>query len=120
MKFEALMNVLFENTTTSASKKQEGSNLVSGLVTNTGVYSIPNTGTSAQVFRASTGFSTQGNTQSSFEDSNPDIVSSKKKKDKTPSLKDCFKHKVSFSKKPSRRFKASKNPQDSEGQSAFQ
>lgn len=51
--YSIVESLLIENTTQSTHKKQGGSGLVSGLVTNTGKYSSPNTGKTAQVFTPS-------------------------------------------------------------------
>jgi hypothetical protein len=95
MNFEKLVeNLLEENTTHSAYKKQGGSGLVSGLVTDTGKFSAPNTGTTAQVF---TPKKSSNNTIDYGRDE--DITSTKNrgsKGAKGSGLKGCFSNKVSF------------------------
>lgn len=133
MKFIALV----EEALKDDSIKQ--SSILGTISTNSGLYPTAKTGTSAGNIAASlrstsvgatsftsfsTNFASTGQVSNSraFDASNAgeDITTTKKKKDKVPSLKDCFKNNTSFSQKLFRKFKPSKNPQDAEGQNAFQ
>jgi hypothetical protein len=111
--------------------------VLGSISTNSGLYAAAKTGTSAGTLGAKFGPTSVGGTSFTsfstnstntgatvdYSSSGEDITTTKnlkKKKDKNPSLKACFKNNVNFSKKPSNKFKTSKNAQDAEGQNAFQ